>query len=108
MGIGSRISTPARKISVGDDVTAPSLSLAYEAAAKRLGNDVRLTQLEGIDHEALFDPAVLAIATISHAAKNSDVAGKAPTHRVVGCYAVRASPTFCRPVGAPLADGAPV
>ena len=43
-----------------DDVTPPSLSLAYEAAAKRLGKDVKLTQLEGVDHEALFDPAVFA------------------------------------------------
>ena len=42
-----------------DDVTPPSLSLAYEAAAKKLGKDVKLTQLEGVDHEALFDPAVL-------------------------------------------------
>jgi hypothetical protein len=92
---------------VGDDVTAPSLSLAYEAAAKRLGNDVRLTQLEGIDHEALFDPAVLAIATISHAAKNSDVAGKAPTHRVVGCYAVRASPTPLQAGRAPFGRWGP-
>jgi pimeloyl-ACP methyl ester carboxylesterase len=41
-----------------DDVTPPSLSLAYEAAAKRLGNDVKLVQLDGVDHEALFDPAV--------------------------------------------------
>jgi dienelactone hydrolase len=44
-----------------DDVTPPSLSLDYEAAAKRSGKDVKLTQLEEVDHDqALFTPAVLA------------------------------------------------
>jgi pimeloyl-ACP methyl ester carboxylesterase len=43
-----------------DDVTPPSLSLEYEAAAKKLDKDIKLTQLNGVDHEALFDPAVLA------------------------------------------------
>jgi hypothetical protein len=51
----------------GDDVTPPSLSVAYEAAAKKLGKDVKLTQLEGVDHEALFDPA--AFATVSQLVK---------------------------------------
>jgi pimeloyl-ACP methyl ester carboxylesterase len=42
-----------------DDVTPPSLSVEYEAAAKKLGKNVTLTQLEGVDHDALFEPAVL-------------------------------------------------
>jgi pimeloyl-ACP methyl ester carboxylesterase len=50
-----------------DEVTPPSLSLAYETAAKKLGKDVKLTQLEGVEHEALFDPAVLT--TISQLVK---------------------------------------
>jgi pimeloyl-ACP methyl ester carboxylesterase len=54
-------------VGTADDVTPPSLSLAYEAAAKKLGKDVKLTQIEGVDHEALFDPAVLA--TISQLVK---------------------------------------
>jgi pimeloyl-ACP methyl ester carboxylesterase len=50
-----------------DDVTPPSISLDYEAAARKLGKDVTLTQIEGVDHEALFHPAVLA--TISQLVK---------------------------------------
>ena len=58
-GIASQV--PVRLlVGTADDVTPPSLSVAYEAAAKKLGKNVTLTQLQGVDHEALFDPAVLA------------------------------------------------
>jgi pimeloyl-ACP methyl ester carboxylesterase len=47
-------------VGTADDVTPPSLSIEYEAAAKKLGKNVTLHQLEGVDHEALFAPAVFA------------------------------------------------
>jgi pimeloyl-ACP methyl ester carboxylesterase len=56
-----------------DDVTPPSLSVEYEAAAKSLGKNLTLRQLEGVDHEALFDPAVLD--TISELARPDGTGG---------------------------------
>jgi pimeloyl-ACP methyl ester carboxylesterase len=43
-----------------DNVTPPSLSVIYQAAAARLGKNVELVQLEGKGHDALLDPAVFA------------------------------------------------
>jgi pimeloyl-ACP methyl ester carboxylesterase len=43
-----------------DDVAPPSLSEAYQAAARRLGKHVRLVQLPGERHEILSTAAVLA------------------------------------------------
>lgn len=50
-----------------DDVTPPSLSIEYEAAAKELGKNITLIQLQGAEHNAYSHPAIFA--AISELAK---------------------------------------